>query len=375
MDRTAAFLILGVTAMACGTGEVSPSTNVEEEDLLRHGHHDASAQDAGVGLDASLFDSADVSASADVGSVRDVSQDVAPADTGSGTDGGSTARLLFMSDFGGTVALGTPYTYVYNSGRWPIQGGDDGFNWPILVNGGETLGLQPIGSNTIVYNPTTGNIDSPSLGSPLFAAQIVTGTRHDGTTGGMLHQAEYQNYACCQQMPYVVGPGSDVVDLYIKTYMKLPADFVSQLGGSGGWSTFAEWKDSGYNGSNPMPGYRIAIYILGDGTWDMHGDNSPPGPWFWDQTNNTVPIPPGQWFMFEWAWHRTHDSSSYTWVKINGTKIMQQNGGGTQPGFYGTSTYPIDRIFISQLYGTHTATVSHPFEQWTDHVEVWSSAP
>ena len=114
---------------------------------------------------------------------------------------------------------------------------------------------------------------------------------------------------------------------------------------------------------------------MGDGTWDMRGDDDPQGPWFWDQTNRTTPIPLGQWFEFEWAWHRTNDSSSWTWVKIDGTIIMQQNGGGTRPGFYDTTMYPINRIFISQLYGSGARSTSQPFEQWTDHVEIWNGVP
>ena len=87
-------------------------------------------------------------------------------------------------------------------------------------------------------------------------------------------------------------------------------------------------------------------------------------------------MPLGQWFQFEWAWHRTHDNTSWTWVKINGTKIMEQDGGGTTcsgcnpvSGFY-NSTAPINRIFLGQMYGDKGAT-----EQWTDHVEIWASVP
>jgi hypothetical protein len=280
------------------------------------------------------------------------------------------ANLLFESDFGGTVAMGTP-TINSTSGWWPILGGDDGFSWPISIDGGSSQGFQPISYGpTLSWNSGSNVINCG--GSPCWKAEIIQGTRHDGTTGPILHRQQYQNMYW--QFPYVISPGSDVPDQYQHIEMMLPANLASTLGPNS-WYTFAEWKTTGGGtGTGENYDYRIAIYIYTDSNskpyWFMTGTEHSGGPYYWTQTNNTYPVPLGQWFSFEWAWHRTHDSSSWTWVKINGTKIMEQDGGGSlSTGFYNTNA-PIDRIFLGQMYGAQGAT-----DQWTDHIEIWDSVP
>jgi hypothetical protein len=291
-----------------------------------------------------------------------------------GTDAGATSSRIFMSDFGGTVAISTP-TLSGSSGWWPIVGSDDGYSWPITMNGKASPGLQPIAHSSLAYNSNTKTIDAP-LGTPMFGAQIVSGTRHDGTTGPMLYQAEYQSFDGVMQLPYIVSPGSDVTDFYIKENLKFGPNTLCQMGPNA-WSTFAEVKDSGYTSCGDG-GFRIAIYVMTDsqsnGFWDIHADDCAQGPFFWEHTSRTT-VPVGEWFQFEWAWHRTHDASSFTWVKINGNTIMQQNGGGTMPGFYGTKTFPINRIFFGQLYGSGARSFANPFEHWIDHVEIWNAIP
>jgi hypothetical protein len=294
--------------------------------------------------------------------------------TGTGASATTNATKLFETDFGGNVYMATPNVgnCTSTNGWWPILGGDDGFSWPVLLNGSSSPGLQPIsyGPN-IYYDSTQKTINSCTDHSAIWKSEIIQGTRHDGTTGPILHRANYKDMGW--QLPYIVSPGSDVPDQYQKVWMKLPSNLASTLGPNS-WYTFAEWKDSGYSGSCPFSGYRVAIYIYTDsnGTpyWDMHGDNCPSGPYYWEQTSHT-PVPLGQWVQFEWAWHRTHDNTSWTWVKINGTKVMEQNGGGSNGnGFYGPTASPINRIFLGQIYGAKGAT-----EQWTDHIEIWNKVP
>ena len=305
--------------------------------------------------------------------------------TSTSTSGSSStntsAKLLFQSDFGGSVSVSggaNVGSCNSNNGWWPITGGDDGFNWPISINGGSSQGMQPIsyGPN-ISYDSGSQTIKSCSDNGPIWKAEIIQGARHDGTTGPILHRANSQNMYW--QFPYIISPGADVPDQYQKVWMKLPSNLASTLGPNS-WYTFAEWKTSSSLGTGENYDYRIAIYIYTDsnGTpyWWMAGTEHSGGPYYWTQTNKTTAVPLGQWFQFEWAWHRTHDNSSWTWVKINNTKIMEQDGGGSTcsgcdavNGFY-NSNAPINRIFLGQMYGAQGAT-----EQWTDHVEIWNSVP
>ena len=285
-----------------------------------------------------------------------------------------TATLLFESDFGGTTAMSNPPRIAGNalSGSWQIVGGDDGFTWPITLYGEQSqLGLQPISYGpTLSWDPTNQVIDAG--GVPTWKASIVQGVRHDGTIGPMLYQQNFQNILW--QMPYVINPGTDATDLDIKVWMKLPSDAISSLGPND-WRALLEWKDAAY--ISPGTGYRIAVYIYTDANgnpyWFMHGDDDPSSNGYWYQSNKTAPVPVNQWFELDWSWHRTHDNTSWTSVKLNGTTILQQNGEGSDPtGFYNPAepTSPINRILLSSLYGGKGASSA-----WVDHIEIWNGVP
>ena len=284
------------------------------------------------------------------------------------------SNLLFESDFGGTTAISNPPRIAGNalSGAWQIVGGDDGFTWPITLYGEQSqLGLQPISYGpTLSWDPTNQVIDAG--GVPTWKASIVQGVRHDGTIGPMLYQQNFQNILW--QMPYVINPGTDATDLDIKVWMKLPSDAISSLGPND-WRALLEWKDAAY--ISPGTGYRIAVYIYTDANgnpyWFMHGDDDPSSNGYWYQSNKTAPVPVNQWFELDWSWHRTHDNTSWTSVKLNGTTILQQNGEGSDPtGFYNPAepTSPINRILLSSLYGGKGASSA-----WVDHIEIWNGVP
>lgn len=291
---------------------------------------------------------------------------------------GNAATQLFKSDFGGTVAMGTPNITGSTSGWWPIIGGDDGFTWPPNINGGasQTQGLQPISTGpSISYNATTKVINCG--GSPCWKAEIISGTRHDGTTGPMLHQQNFQNIY--YQLPYIITPGSDVIDQYQKFYMKFPSNIGAQMGPNA-WRVFTEWKDSGYTDTScPLAGYRMIVFINTDANsvpyWNMSADSCPAGPFYFNLNDHTHPVPVGVWFKAEWSWHRTHDSTSSATLKINDTLIFQQNGGGTNSNGFYKGNFPMDRDFLFQMYGGDQNNVGHPSEQWIDAIEIWDVAP
>lgn len=286
----------------------------------------------------------------------------------------ASASLIFESDFEDMVYMGTPWIYG-RRGWWPIWGGSGRDRWPVSVNGGSSRGLQPISYGpTISFDPKNWVINCG--GTPCWKAEIVTGIRHDGTTGPIFHQANHQNILW--QLPYVIMPGTDVVDEYQRMYVMFPQDLARQMGPKS-WRALSEWKTASSLGNHENYDYRIAVYVYTDGSsrpfWTMTGTEHSTGPYYWQQESRTV-VPVGRWFKYEWAWHRAHDSSAWTWVKVNGVKIMEQDGGGTTcsgcdpvSGFYNSSA-PINRIFLFQMYGA-----AGPSEQWFDHVELWSGVP
>ena len=192
--------------------------------------------------------------------------------TSEGSETKSTANLLFESDFGGSVHVGTPSqasNCSTDNGWWPILGGDDGFRWPISINGGSSEGFQPIsGGPKLAWNSANHTIDSCGNKSRIWEAEILRGARHDGTMGPILHRANYQNMSW--QFPYVILPNSDVPDQYQKVWMMLPTDLATTMGPNQ-WYTFAEWKTSSTLNTGENYDYRIAVFIYTDPTANHTG--------------------------------------------------------------------------------------------------------
>ena len=65
-------------------------------------------------------------------------------------------------------------------------------------------------------------------------------------------------------MPYIINPGSDLADGYMKEWIKWPSNLPALLGSGGGWYTFAEWKTNSTLTTGENYDYRIAIYIYID---------------------------------------------------------------------------------------------------------------
>jgi hypothetical protein len=211
-------------------------------------------------------------------------------------------------------------------------------------------------------------------GTKWLINEIVTGTRHDGTTGPMFHQGTLIGTGSVRQNPYIINP-TNSNDFYVSYWLKWPSNLASLIGG---WYTFSEVKTSwtGLTGENYD--YRIAIYIYknsnynGQPYFSMTGTEHSAGPYYWTQQADpsVYPVPLGSWFLFEWYVHRGvyNDPNSETWVKINGQTIMDQKGGGTLTTGFWNSTAKWNRIFLWQQYGGAVNT----WDQWTDHVEIWT---
>ncbi|SDX62509.1 hypothetical protein [Nitrosomonas oligotropha] len=284
------------------------------------------------------------------------------------------ANLLFKSNFGPGVSLGTP-TGFYRNGAWQhILGADKetGFSWPIKALGADFSGIQMI---------TIDPVDSTSVGEYITnEIRQVTGPKgnlvnelfQNVKIKGDLGQAGSQAPLLINR-PWTIG---DVNDLYITYWLKFPADFPSKLTRDvpgAGWRDMFAFKTGGY--LNDWRGdYRVSIVILkgtdGQLYWQTKGDNVANGPWprvdYWTIDNRTVAVPVGKWFKFEVYWHRSKGSDGRFWAAVDGKEIVDYFG----PNMGGYNL-PITRIIISNPYSAGYPTV----ESHSTGLEIWDGFP
>ncbi|PTQ66444.1 hypothetical protein C8R26_1506 [Nitrosomonas oligotropha] len=284
------------------------------------------------------------------------------------------ATMLFKSNFGPGVSLGTP-TGFYTNGAWQYILGTDketGFSWPIKALGADFSGIQLI---------TIDPIDSTSIGNYITnEIRQVTGPKgslvnelfQNVKIKGNLGQAGSQGPLLIKR-PWTIG---DVDDLYMTYWFKYPADFPSKLTREvpgAGWRTQFEIKTGGY--LNTWAGdYRISIVVLkgldGQLYWQTKGDNVANGPWskvdYWTVDNRTVAVPVDKWFKFEVYWHRSNGSDGRFWAAIDGKEIVDHFG----PNM-GNYNLPITRIIANNPYSGGYATV----ESHSTGLEIWDGFP
>ena len=162
------------------------------------------------------------------------------------------------------------------------------------------------------------------------------------------------------QTPYLLTPPATALqgDLYVSYWIKLQPDLLERLG-SNSWRALFEWKTSAQQ--------RLITYIYTDGLnkpyWDLKADDLSGGEirTFWEIANHTAPVPVGEWFKFEFFWHRSSQRDGRAWQAVNGQVVLDHFGplhGGNDP---------IDRIMLTQVYAGGTV----PKYQWVDDIEVW----
>ena len=284
------------------------------------------------------------------------------------------ANLLFKSNFGSGVSLGTP-TGFYRNGAWQhILGADKetGFSWPIKALGADFSGIQMI---------TIDPVDSTSVGEYITnEIRQVTGPKgnlvnelfQNVKIKGDLGQAGSQAPLLINR-PWTIG---DVNDLYITYWFKFPTDFPSKLTRDvpgAGWRDMFAFKTGGY--LNSWSGdYRVSVVILkgtdGQLYWQTKGDNVANGPWprvdYWTIDNHAVAVPVGKWFKFEVYWHRSKGSDGRFWAAVDGKEIVDYFG----PNM-GSYNLPITRIIISNPYSAGYPTV----ESHSTGLEIWDGFP
>jgi len=254
----------------------------------------------------------------------------------------SNATLLFKSGFEGDISIAKAV-----DGYRAIIGTDSetGFSWPIDILGAKGSSLHFIDDDN--YQAVNSEI------------QTVTG--HDGKPSKVLYSVE--NYVRdATQNPYEILDITDGrKDLYIKYWIKLDADSLSQVDK---WRTFFEWKTKDYADGS---GFRLIsfIYTDDDGVpyWHWQGDKNPETP-IWEIDNRDIPVPKNEWFLTEFFWHWSESGDGRALWKINGKVVGDHRGATTR------NSKPIDFIMLTQIYGD-----ANPKHQWIDDIEIWDGLP
>lgn len=284
------------------------------------------------------------------------------------------ATMLFKSNFGTGVLLGSPYNLTTN-GAWQAITGTDketGHTWPIIALGSDFSGIQmittdPITSLTLpdyAFNEIR-KISGPK-GNPINA--LSQNIKIKGPAGTWDAQSPL-----IIQRPWTIG---DVADLYITYWYKNPAISITQLDpvipGAGEMLQF-QFKTGGYNNTGAGD-YRVSMGIMkgedGNLYWRTHADNQASGPWprveYWREENHVVSVPVDKWYQVEIFWHRSGGSDGRFWAAINGEKIVDHHG----PNM-GDFKLPISRIMVDSLYtGGHG-----PIEGNLAGLQIWSGFP
>ncbi|MBE7526016.1 MAG: hypothetical protein HRU77_10750 [Gammaproteobacteria bacterium] len=284
------------------------------------------------------------------------------------------ANLLFRSNLGSGISLGSPYNFS-TYGAWQAINGTDketGYTWPVSALGSDFSGVQLI---------TVDPITSSTIGN-YITNEIRSVTGPDGRpVNELFQQVKIKSPvgAGGTQAPLVINRPwniGDVDNLYISYQFKYQADFETQLDSTvpgGNWRTHFEFKTGGYN--NSWPGdYRITIYVYkgSDGKlyWATKGDNVANGPFtptdYWIETNHAVPVPVDKWSKFEVYWHRSGGSDGRYWAAIDGQVIVDHHG----PNM-GDYNLPITRIFVSNPYSGGNVSVDNHMTG----LEIWNDFP
>jgi Ca2+-binding RTX toxin-like protein len=253
------------------------------------------------------------------------------------------ANLLFSSGFEGNVGLAAP-----SDGWQDIVGTDaeTGASWPANLWGGKTS-IQLLANN-----------------SSSISNSIETTIGRDGLSTRALNLDVDVRDSSITQSALLLQPSVEPTsDFYISQWVRLPAN-LSQLLGPGGWATVTpEWKSAG--------DFRVVttVEIDNSGTpywrmkWDSNANGSAPLQTFWNQVNNSIAVPTGEWFKVEFFTHRG-DTDGRTWLKVNGQTVFDHTGDNI-----GINDAPINRIFLGNAYG------SSPIDIWVDNVQIWDGVP
>jgi hypothetical protein len=278
------------------------------------------------------------------------------------------AKLLFKSGFENFVYL-RPVSGGYSQYQY-IQGTDNSTNyaWPVTAWSPNPLLTGLLGVITSSnFNPAPEDFNNYIQN----AIENVTGPNGNLTYSLRQEIVKPSPNTCCTQDSFqIAGLTTPLIDSYVRYWIKLNPEFLSQVQtyGVNFWRVLWEMKTS--------TDYRIATFIYGNSAGQpyffVHADNSPAGVYpyqeFWAVSNTSVPVPLDQWFFVEFYLHRSAGSDGRFYWAVNGQTIADQYGPN-----YGINNENVNALMFSNLYGNSIHL--NPAYQWIDDLEVWDLPP
>lgn len=259
------------------------------------------------------------------------------------TKANTETKLLFKSGFEDGVYIDTASKNELESYRF-IRGKDKetGYSFPINILGTKDSALHYIDHD----------------GFQALKSEIVTVVGHKGTNTKALYSAEYYGTKETELSYKVLNIKEGMKDLYIKYWIKLDAQSLTQ---PNGWRTFFQWVSKDYDKGT---GFRLIsfIYTDSDGNpyWHWQGDIDSKNP-IWEIDNKVIPVPKNEWFLTEFYWHWSEGSDGRALWKVNGQVVGDYRGATTR------NAKAIDFIMLNQIYGN-----VNPKHQWVDDIEIWN---
>ena len=292
-----------------------------------------------------------------------------PILTGVTASGMPSSTLLFKSGFEDDVVY-VPWSTPVGptlSAYEDIEGSDEpGHTWPINLR-------SPTLSR--IHHFINAGVDPVDDLSDYFDTHIETVTGHLGGSTKVLYQEltkEADNTTqSWYEFEYASPTAATDADTYIKYWMKLPSDAVTDLG-SDGWRTVLQIKAVDTD-------YRLEAYLYtdqhGTGYWYMKGDEWVVDEYIkdWDVHTlvdgaSTVEVPLDEWFTMEYFWHRTDDENGRFFWAVNGDTVCDRYG-----SLYGDSNEYFHGMWLFGLYMSVEGEDSQ--YQWIDDVEIWTGFP
>lgn len=258
-------------------------------------------------------------------------------------------------------------TVNVSGSRQSIDGGI-GTGWPMKI-------WDPSKSDFhhIINNPD-GDVSVADL-SEYFDTHIELNSDRFGAVKNVLYQSltqkASQNTQSWYELYYESPSNITDGDMYIKYWMKFPANLKESVGHNS-WRSVFFWKtlDTDYRieayvstNTNIHPNGDLHFYIHGDRPNTISGEYKED----WQVRNKEVVVPLAEWFLMEFFWHRSHEPDGRVYWAVNGEVIAdhyEQN--------YGDYNNHINRICPFGVYGIPDI---YPSEQWIDDVEILDGFP
>lgn len=200
--------------------------------------------------------------------------------------------------------------------------------------------------------------------SSTVRAGLETTTGRLGTATTAMHLELLQSVSDSQTALLINPVGAPPQELYIRSYMRQPADLLDKLINQGQnfchlgpeiktAGDFRVLNDAQYSG----PTVRAVM------TWDNNANGGLTPQQYYRNVNTTFEVPAGSWYKCEFYFLR-HATAGRAWLKINDT-LVHDNTGPT----IGQNGAQINRIFLGNAYS------GGPIDLWVDDIEIRATAP